>query len=394
MFGPSSNSFAAPGSGFGFGTTSKGFGTAAAPATGGFGFGTAPAAAPTTGFGSGFGAFGTQSNAGAPANNVFGGFGFGQNTAAPAAAPATTNLFGASAPVGGAFGNAFGQQPTQQQRDALAQQQAAQQVAFQAQYAHSIEARVSAIQSAYSPQSPDCRFQTVFYNKVEPQTIAQYVKPAIANARLWDAAVKSNPDPSTLVPSLAIGFDDLRKRISEQDKAAAAFKTTLESMSKSLESMVHGHEASTASALVQLQRVHAQQSHRLLQLVNRVECARARDLPRVPQELEYDHKLQVLERKISQPQPLADKIAELAAMVKLMEQKNEGATTASGALAMEDSTGGGAAWLHPDDPSAQQLFTFLQTQRVALEYVTQMTKEDQRDLQTIQQVITQAQTQM
>jgi nuclear pore complex protein Nup54 len=391
-FGPSSSGFSAP--------AASGF---AAPATGGFGFGApaatgfgAPAAAaapPATGFGFGATTFGPAASTQQPAATGFGtGFGFG----APQQQPAATG-FGLPAATTGGFGGFGGQpQPTQQQQQQAAQQQQQQQqqqAQFNAQYATSIEARVSAIKNSYSPASPDCRFQTVFYNKVEPNTIPQYVKPAIANARLWEAAVKNNPDPSALVPSLAVGFDDLRKRISEQDKAAAAFNATLASMSASLESMVHGHEASTASALVQLQRVHAQQSHRLLQLVNRVECGRSKEiLPRLPQELEFDHKLQVLERKITQPQPMSLKIAELAAMVKLMEQKNDGSTM--GQTAGGDAASSGASWLHPDDPAAQQLFNFLQTQRVALEHVTAMVKQDQRDLQTIQHVINQPHTNM
>lgn len=380
---------------FSFGSTAPAtaaapaFGAATAP-TAGFGFGTQPAAAPaaTTGFGFGTStaaptAFGTAAATAAPAATTglglggLTGFGFGQTTQQPAA----TNAFGSTG--GFAFGSSA---PAAAQPAATPQpQQPPPQQQQQAQYANSIEARVTAIKNAYSPTSPDCRFQTVFYNKVEPNTIPQYVRPPVANVRLWEAAVKNNPDPTQLVPSLAVGFEDLRKRISEQDKAAAAFNATLASMSASLESMVHGHEASTASAMVQLQRVHAQQSHRLLQLVNRVECARSKDvLPRLPAELEFEHKLHVLERRITQPQPLSQKIAELAAMVKLMEAKSDG-------MSVPSATGSADvdSWLQPDDPSAQQLFQFMQTQRIALEHVTAMIKQDQRDLQTIQQITSQ-----
>lgn len=394
-FGGFGSTPAAPGptpspGGFAFGssqpTATTGFGTTTTPATG---------TAPNNGFG--FGTFGTNQPAtstGAnppPATQTGFGFGFGSAPTTATQPPATTNT--TNQPTTG-FG--FGLTPTNTntQPTAGTQQPPQQQQQFQAQYANSIEARFMAIKDAYSPSSPDCRFQTVFYNKVEPNTIGQYVRPPIANARLWEAAVKNNPDPSTLVPSLAVGFEDLRKRISEQDKAAAAFNATLASMSASLESMVHGHEASTALALVQLQRVHAQQSHRLLQLVNRVECARSKDiLPRLPQELEFEHKLHVLERKITQPQPLSHKIAELSAMVKLLEHKNDSTTGNSLTPTLHSSDGASvAAWLQSDEPSAKELFQFLQTQRIALEHVTAMVKGDQRDLQTIQQITTQANT--
>lgn len=372
---------------FGFGTTGSTFGApaaAAAPSTSGFGgfglgatqpqqtaatstglFGATTAAAPaTTGFGfsapaagTGFGAAAAAPTTAAPTTG-FGGFGVAPAAAAPAAAPTS-----------------------QAPQTLLASDPSAQ-------FGTSIEARVSALKNSYLSSSPDCRFQTVFYNKVDPTTLAQYVKPPLANARLWESAVKNNPDPAALVPSLAVGFDDLRKRILEQDKAASAFTTTLASMAASLESMVHGHEASTSSALLQLQRVHAAQSHRLLQLVNRVECARSREVPRVDTEREFEHKLHVLERKMTQPQPMSQKIAELSARVKLAEQRTD-VNSAAAAAAAAAANGDAAAWLQPEEPSAQQLFQFLQTQRIALEHVTALVKQDQRDLATIQKAINQ-----
>lgn len=245
---------------------------------------------------------------------------------------------------------------------------------------------MAAIRAAYSPSSAECRFQTVFYNKVDSNTIAQYVKPAQANPRLWEAAVANNPDPTALVPSLAVGFEDLHKRVAEQEKAAAAFTATLEAMSSSLAAMVHGHEASTAASLAQLQRVHAQQSHRLLQLVNRVECARARDVaPRLPEELDYEHKLHVLERALTHPQPLSGKIQQLAGAVKQLESRGGADETGS-----SQATNATAAWLLNDEAANEKLFHFLKTQRQALEHVTSLLKQDQRDLQTIQQVTQQA----
>ena len=408
--------------------TFGGFGAApaaaAAPAAGGFGFGTpAPAAAAPAatfgGFGGGFGAAAPAAG-GFGAAPATGGFGFGAPAAAAApattggfgfgTAPATTGFGAAAAPATGGFGfGGFGTQPAAAQPSfggfgaqpaAQPQPQQQQQVAAAAAAtfpAHSIEARLLAIRSAYSASSPDCRFQTVFYNKVDSATVGQYVKPPHANSRLWEAAVKANPDPAALVPSLAVGFEDLKKRIHEQEKASAAFGTTLDAMSASLATMIHGHEASTAASLAQLQRTHAQQSHRLLQLVDRVECARARDVtPRLPEEMEFEHKLRVLERALKQPQPLQAKIQQLAQAVKQLEARGAAAAAAGGVS--DDASGGAAAqannssasWLLNDEAANEKLFHFLQTQRSALEHVTGLLKQDQRDLQTIQAVTQQA----
>lgn len=71
-----------------------------------------------------------------------------------------------------------------------------------------------------------------------------YGRPANAtNDALWQQAVRENPDPSlsvtsiphlltlipclSMVPVLAIGFDDLQKRVEAQDKQAALHQEKL-----------------------------------------------------------------------------------------------------------------------------------------------------------------------
>ncbi|KAF8752275.1 Nucleoporin complex subunit 54 [Rhizoctonia solani] len=98
--------------------------------------------------------------------------------------------------------------------------------------------QVSVHLQAWSPASPDCRFQYYFYNLVEnPQA---YGRPANAtNEALWKRAISENPNPERLVPALAIGFDDLKKRtLSQQQEnqshmaALAQLRTRLRRNSK------------------------------------------------------------------------------------------------------------------------------------------------------------------
>lgn len=44
-----------------------------------------------------------------------------------------------------------------------------------------------------------------------------YTRPANAvNTHLWERACENNPDPSCMVPVLAVGFEDLEKRSANQ----------------------------------------------------------------------------------------------------------------------------------------------------------------------------------
>jgi hypothetical protein len=90
---------------------------------------------------------------------------------------------------------------------------------------------------------------------------------------------------------------------------------------------------------------------------------------------------------------LQHKIAQLAAAVKQLEARSS-ANGVTDDAALAAAGGGGsnasASWLLSDPAASEKLFNFLQTQRAALEHVTEILKQDQRDLQTIQQVTQQA----
>jgi len=86
--------------------------------------------------------------------------------------------------------------------------------------------------------------QHYFYNVVDPHQVAIYSHPANAtNDALWQQTVRENPNPSwsvevafvfhtlisssSMVPALAIGFDDLHKRVEAQDKQATLHQEKL-----------------------------------------------------------------------------------------------------------------------------------------------------------------------
>ncbi len=66
----------------------------------------------------------------------------------------------------------------------------------------------------------------MMYNVVDdPQA---YGRPSNVPERLWVEAVQINPDPKRLVPVVASGFQDLKKRIEDQDKTSQAHEKALE----------------------------------------------------------------------------------------------------------------------------------------------------------------------
>ncbi|KAG6330896.1 hypothetical protein ID866_8196, partial [Astraeus odoratus] len=163
--------------------------------------------------------FGQSTQTPQPATSLF-----GQAQAKPAgslfgstAQPSTTGgLFGSTiAPPVVTSSSLLGLRPSQ---TSSIQQQSDPQSQFAA-----LTQRIDAIAEAWNANSPQCRFQHYFYNLVDPSQVSLYGRPSNAtNEALWQRAVRENPDPTCLVPVLALGFDALQTRVEAQTQQAAA----------------------------------------------------------------------------------------------------------------------------------------------------------------------------
>ncbi|KAJ7188464.1 hypothetical protein C8R46DRAFT_1341205 [Mycena filopes] len=155
-----------------------------------------------------------NSNAAKPAFGDSLGLGLGQSQQQPQN-PLGTSILSTSSlrpPAAGSGG------PAQQQADA------------QTQFTR-LTARIEGITAAWDARSPQCQFQYFFYNRVDPNQVGLYGRPPNAtNDVLWAKAVRENPDPTCLVPAIAVGFDDLRQRVDAQGQQAAAHQERLKDL--------------------------------------------------------------------------------------------------------------------------------------------------------------------
>ncbi|KAJ4490337.1 nucleoporin complex subunit 54-domain-containing protein [Lentinula aciculospora] len=168
-----------------------------------------------------------------------------------------TSTLGASAfgkPSGGLVSSSLGSQ--NQSADA------------QVQFAR-LQEKIEGIVGAWNAQNPAlCRFQHYFYNIVEPSQVNLYGRPPNAvHEALWQKAVRENPDPTCLVPVLAIGFDDLRGRVDAQVSQSAAHKEKLLELRQKLRTLSTNHSTLTVPRLQRYAALQTQLTHRLLRLV-------------------------------------------------------------------------------------------------------------------------------
>ena len=122
------------------------------------------------------------------------------------------------------------------------------------------------LKSWWDPKSPNCRFQHYFYNVVSPQEAHLYQKPADHDQAAWDAAQAANPDRTTRVPALAIGFDDVQKRMDEQHKLSEAHSAKLAEIETMIKEIQKKSQLETAVKLEEYKRKHMQAAQRVIKV--------------------------------------------------------------------------------------------------------------------------------
>ncbi|KAJ2392150.1 Nucleoporin nup57 [Coemansia sp. RSA 2611] len=275
----------------------------AAPASGGlFGSTQTPASGATGGL---FGGSGTA--APATASGLGGGGLFGNTAAAQPAAPAS--LFGvnsaSAAPAGGLFGN---QPPASVQPQAQAPVQQQQQ---QPSEVEELSKQLLLIKECWDPASPNYQFRHYFYNVVESGQAHLYQCPAGQDLVLWQQAVSDNPDPSTLVPVLANGFDDLRKRVDSQSLQMQSYQERTAEISNKLGSILQKHHSETTVRLAECKRRQAELSQRLLEFMKLVQLLRLRGQLLHPEEELFRVRVEHLEKEMTRSGSLKQRLAEI-----------------------------------------------------------------------------------
>ncbi|SAM07789.1 hypothetical protein [Absidia glauca] len=324
----------------GFGGTGGGFGSTA-PSTGFGGFGnTQPQQQqqqqqPSTGgFGSNtFGSFGQQKP------NT--GFGFGQQPS-----------------------NAFGQQPS----NAFGQPQQAQPQPQQPQY--NVWQQLALIKAHWDPTSPLCQFRHYFYNTVPPNEVQLYVRPPNQDEQLWNEAQQKNPDPSCMVPVLAVGFEDVLKRMNIQDQQSELHKEKLEELDQRLETVQRKYDLASQARLDEHKRRHADLTQRVIRLLRVVQVIRYKGFPLNPQEELCQKQFEALSTQPNNPEQLYTKMLELWS--QLHNIKNTRPQTAD------------SHWEALNENDTMRIANILGDEQEGLKHVTDMLTKDLESVKALE----------
>lgn len=404
----------------GFGASTGGFGATPKTGTGLSGFGT-PAAGASTGFssfgagggGSGFGtpavagvkpaSFNIASTAAKPSMGGFGGFGGAGTTTTPAASstgfgsfgtigagsPGTAGagLFGASKPAtsgfglptastGSSFGTSFATNANQAGAPGAFNMSAAQNMNMMQSGVDDPSDQLQEFVDAYNTTSPKCRFQVVFYNKVNwkvPELCQQYeqqrllrennIVPANSDSRIWKQAIKENPAPHEFILSHKAGFDALEERITQQKKGLQTCVSEVKVCESTVNEMRRKQDA-LRSRILDMKKKQQAMVTKLLDVMNVLETERATrgSLALDAQEIVFREKIESMQRKLDMPGSYKSKISDLQSKVARMH----------GDRMVDPSL------CNLNEDSQKNLFKFLQSLQESLAHLTKTLQEDIR----------------
>lgn len=172
------------------------------------------------------------------------------------------------------------------------------------------------IKAKWDTKSPLCYFKHFFYNMVHPDEVHRYVKPAEIDPALWAEAMRNNPDPSCMVPALAVGFDDVRKRMESQYRQCAIYKSRLEAMTAKLEQLQRKHTLETLTRLAEHKRRHVDLTRRTIQFMKNSQLLRSKGFPVQGDEEMLRIQLEKLDNILRQPSEFTDKLNPLWSQIQ------------------------------------------------------------------------------
>ncbi|CED84686.1 Nuclear pore complex, p54 component (sc Nup57) [Phaffia rhodozyma] len=356
-------------------------------------------------------------------SGLFGGAGSQATATGGLFGSSVNNLGGTTGGNGGLFGGGFGQQQQQQQQQQQPQQQQQQNTLTVSQLGNPngqlgsstfipgpyganggigaglraplrvedvpIEQRIEYIKASWDPSSPYCRFKYFFYNVVPENEVGLYARPENVDDAMWFKAQRDNPEPSTMVPTLAVGFSDLGKRVDAQMKMAGAHWGKLQEISTRLSTLSKTSHLSLSLRVSRSHLLQTQLSHRTLLLIRHlhllIPTLRSSSIRREEEAL--TERLSVLVRELEGGRGAGSdgnvkgRLMELWGLLGQVKTERERDRQGRGS----DGGHGLEGWAVVDDEAMERLAKIIADQQTALQHLTKILREDLAAIEIMRQ---------
>ncbi|KAJ2085312.1 Nucleoporin nup57, partial [Coemansia sp. S100] len=240
------------------------------------------------------------------------------------------------------------------------------------------------IKNCWDPAMPNYQFRHYFYNVAEPGQAHLYQCPPGQDPVLWQQAQADNPDPTTLVPVLANGFDDLRKRVDSQSLQMQSYQERTSEISDKLCDILQKHHSETTVRLGECRRRQGELSQRLLEFMRLLQLLRLRGQLLHPEEEVFRVRVEHLEKEMTRSGSLKQRFVELqdhAYRLQANARKRRELMGISGAGHAGDG------YEVADTSQLESVMRMLNEKQRGLAHLTQVVSQDSQAIDTIEYAI-------
>ncbi|RCH86537.1 hypothetical protein CU098_009303 [Rhizopus stolonifer] len=200
-----------------------------------------------------------------------------------------------------------------------------------------------------------------------------YVRPQNQDEQLWNEAMRRNPDPKKFVPVLAIGFDDILKRMEVQSNQAELHQEKLKETSERLQSVQRQYMLGTLVKLEEHKRRHTDLTQRLLRLLRYSSVLRYKGFPLNTDEEATIQQLAQLAESNESPEQLNAKM--IALWNRLQSLK---------AQTSQDRDSKYEVWRTVSEEDTNIIAKVLSDEHHGIKHITSILKSDGKELEAIE----------
>nr|KAJ3419979.1 hypothetical protein HK105_006268 [Polyrhizophydium stewartii] len=226
------------------------------------------------------------------------------------------------------------------------------------------------MESYWNPQSPQCNFKFYFYNMVHPSEVHLYQPPPLEQGSYQQAQL-NNPDPTCMVPVLAVGFGDLKKRMEIQEQQQRVHREKLELIASRVDALKSKHFVDTLVKIDEYKRRQRQIIHKVFTLMKSVQILRNRGYSIRADEEALRSRLEAMERDLQKPSIFRGRLNEIWAQLQQLKDSKR---------ISEDST-----FAVVDEEALAPVLAALTDMQSGLAHFTEVVQTDQKRIATMMQ---------
>ncbi|KAI8891042.1 hypothetical protein K501DRAFT_205642 [Backusella circina FSU 941] len=228
-------------------------------------------------------------------------------------------------------------------------------------------------QKKWDLKSPDCAFRHYFYNVVPAKDVHLYQKPADHDPRAWEEAQKANPDPTIMVPALAIGFEDVMKRIDQQERLSNAHNSKLQEIEDKLKTLQVKDQLATAKKLAEYKKRHMELTQRALKFVKLVQLLRHKGYSITPDEEVMRTRYENIQDQLQRSEQFHGKLTQMWAQLQLIKESGR----------KYGQIGGVEGWSAVSQEDQNSITKILEEQDKGIQHMVEVMQGDTKEIESL-----------